>query len=243
MGLFDFLGGGSPAERAQKLKAKLTQKYGDPTTRQKAIEQLGELQSAAAVPVLMQRFTFMVEPQTTDADEKATVFDLICELKAEAVPPVVEFLTRSDSASSWAVKILEAVLPESEVIGVVTAELERLGAAYTRDPEKKEVLLHFLSEKHDDRIGPAARPFLHDMSDDVKMAAIKTVSSARHEPAREELLSLLVAEETAKRVQTACVGALAEAGFGVQGFREKVEARLPGGHFIDKAGLVKKRGS
>ena len=243
MGLFDFFGGGSPADKAQKLKGKVTQKYGDPTTRQKAIEQLAALKSADAVPVLMQRFTFMVEPQTTDADEKATVFDSICELETGAVPPVVEFLTKSDSASSWAVKILEAVLPEPEVIGAVTTELKRLGAEYTRDPEKKEVLLHFLLGKKDDRIGPSAQPFLHDMSDDVKMAAIKTVASAAFEPAREDLLTLLVTEDTAKRVQTACETALVETGFSVHGFREKVEGKLPGGHFIDKAGVVKKRGS
>jgi hypothetical protein len=241
MGLFDFLGGGSPAEKAQKLKPKITQKYGDPTTRQKAIEQLAALAPPAAVPVLMQRFTFVVEPQTTDADEKATVFDHICALKAEAVTPVVEFLTKSDAASSWALKILEAVLPEAEVIGAATRELERLGAEYTRDPEKKEVLLHFLFGKQDPRVGPAAMPFLHDMSDDVKLTAIKTLASVRHEAAREDLLALLTGDDTAKRVQTTCIAALVETGFGVQGFREKVEARLPAGHSIDKAGVIKKR--
>lgn len=242
MGLFDFFGGGTPAEKAQKLKSKVTQKYGDPATRQKAIEQLGALRSAEAVPVLLQRFTFMVEPQTTDADEKATVFDLITGLEGAAVAPVVEFLTKSDSASSWALKILEAVLPEPEVIGTVTTELARLGVEYTRDPEKKEVLLHFLNGKHDERIGPAVRPFLHDMSDDVKLAAIKTLATVRHEAAREDLLALLAAEDTAKRVQTAVINALVETGFSVQGYREKVEAHLPSGTFVDKAGQVKRRG-
>ena len=243
MGLFDFFGGGTPAEKALKLKSKLTQKYGDPTTRQKAIEQLGDMRSPDAIPVLMHRFTFMVDPQTTDADEKATVFELICELQADAAPPVVEFLTKSDAASSWALKILTAVLPEPEVIGIVTGELQRLGAEYTRDPEKKEVLIHSLFGKADARVGPAVQPFLHDMSDDVKLAAIKTLASITFEPAREDLLALLVAEDTAKRVQTACVAALTEAGFGVQGFREKVEGRLPPGHFIDKSGVIKKRGA
>jgi HEAT repeat protein len=242
MGLFDLFGGGTPAEKAQRLRSKVTQKYGDPATRQKAIQQLGELNSPDAVGVLMQRFTFLVEPQTTDADEKDTVFKLICDLERQAVPPVVEFLTRSDAASSWAFKILEAILPEAEVVGIASTELERLGAAYTRDPEKKQVLLNALTGRADPRIGPAALPFLHDMSDDVKMAAIKTLASVRHEPAREPLLQLLVADDTARRVQTACLSALMEAGFPVQGYREKVEARLPEGSFVDKAGQVKKRG-
>lgn len=241
MGLFDFFGGGTPAEKAQKLKGKATQKYGDAATRQKALEQLSEIRHPDAVPVLMQRFTFAVDPQTTDAEEKKHVFDAICGLGKDAVPPVQAFLTRSDSASSWALKILDAVLPPDEVLQIVADELKRLGAEYTRDPEKKEVLIRFLEGKQDERVGPVLVPFLHDMSDDVKMAALKTLASLTYEPAREPLLGLLIGDDTAKRVQTACVATLAATGFSVQGFREKVEARLGDGYVIDKAGLVKKR--
>lgn len=243
MGLLDFFGGGTPAEKAQKMKGKVTQKYGDPSTRQGAIATLGKLKSPDTVGVLMQRFTFTVDPQTTDADEKNTVFDFICDLKTDAIPAVTEFLTRSESASSWALKIFEEVLPEPEVLGIVTNELKRLGAEYTRDPEKKEVLLHFLQGRTDERIGPVTLPFLHDMSDDVKMAALKTVTSVKYEPAREAILTLLTTDDTAKRVQTACINSLVETGFPVTGFREKVEAKLADGYFVDKSGVVKKRGA
>lgn len=243
MGLFDFFGGGTPAEKAQKLKKKVTEKYGDPAARQKAISQLSELKSPDAVPVLMQRFTIVVEPQTTDTDEKAAVFDAICSLGKDCVPPVIDFLTRSEAASSWAIKILESVVSEGDLIRIVTTELTRLGAEYTRDPEKKEVLLGFLQGKADERIGPAAMALVHDMSDDVKMAAIRTLVSVRHDAAREEWLKLLAAEDTARRVQVACVNALVETQAPVQGYREKVEARLPDGYFVDKAGFIKKRGA
>lgn len=243
MGLLDFFGGGTPADKAQRLKAKATQKYGDAATRQKALQQLSELKHPDAVPVLMNRFTFAVDPQTTDAEEKQHVFEAICELEKDAVPPVKAFLTRSDTASSWALKILDAVLTPDEVMQIVTDELKRLGAEYTRDPEKKEVLIRFLEGKQDERVGPVVVPFLNDMSDDVKMAALKTLASLKYEPAREVLLTLLTTDETAKRVQTACFATLAETGFTVQGFREKVEAKLPDGYSIDKSGAVKKRGS
>ncbi len=243
MGLLDFFGGGTPADKAQRLKAKATQKYGDAATRQKALEQLAELKHPDAVPVLMNRFIFAVDPQTTDAEEKEHVFQAICELEKDAVPPVKAFLVRSDAASSWALKILVEVLPPDDVMQIVTEELQRLGANYTRDPEKKEVLIRFLEGKQDDRVGPVLVPFLNDMSDDVKMAALKTLASLKYEPAREPLLTLLVTDETAKRVQTACIATLIETGFPVTGFREKVEAKLSEGTFIDKSGAVKKRGS
>ena len=243
MGLLDFFGGGTPAVKAQRLKAKATQKYGDAATRQKALQQLSELKHADAVPVLMNRFTFNVDPQTTDAEEKEHVFQAICDLEKDAVEPVKAFLTRSDTASSWALKILDAVLTPDEVMVIVTDELKRLGANYTRDPEKKEVLIRFLDAKQDERIGPVLVPLINDMSDDVKMAALKTLASLKYEPARETLLTLLTGDETAKRVQTACIATLVETGFTVQGFREKVEAKLTEGFSVDKSGAVKKRGS
>src|SRR5439155_11322027 len=102
-----------------------------------------------AVGVLMHRFTLTVDPHTTDADEKDHVFQIICELGEQAVGPVKDFLKRSDTASSWALKILEEILPGPEVISIACDELKRLGTEYTRNPEKKTVLMGFLEGKED----------------------------------------------------------------------------------------------
>ncbi|MDX2015312.1 MAG: HEAT repeat domain-containing protein [Myxococcaceae bacterium] len=242
MGLFDIFKGSTPAEKAQKLKKKVTEKYGEAAARQKAIEELVQTSSPDVVPVLMQRFTLLVDPQTTDADEKRMVFDAIVAQGEPAVANVVDFLKKSEAASSWAVKILAAILPEEKVVAIVTDELRRLGVEYTRDPEKKEVLLHFLDGKHDPQIGDVALALLKDMSDDVKIAALRTLGTVKDPRAREPVLELLVHDETARRVQTRCVEFLHETGLEVQGFREKVEKRLAEPYFLDKSGAVKKRG-
>ena len=51
MGIFDLFGSASEREQAQlkKLTRKLTEKYGPPENRQKAIEQLAELGTSAAL--------------------------------------------------------------------------------------------------------------------------------------------------------------------------------------------------
>ncbi len=229
-------------EKALKLKPKVTQKYGDPITRQKAISALGEMKSAEAVAVLMHRFTINVSPDTTDSFEKDNVFELISGMGRDAVQPVKDFLRKSDQATSWALRLLDEVLEPAEVIGAVCDLLTTLGAEYTRDPEKKVVLLNHLEGKSGPRVGATAAVFLQDMSDDVKFAAIKVVAAQKYEPAREGLLELLVHEETAKRVQTALIQALHETAFTVQGYREKVETRLSDPWFVDKSGQVKKRG-
>ncbi|HZH03218.1 MAG TPA: HEAT repeat domain-containing protein [Myxococcaceae bacterium] len=241
MGLLDIFGGGKTPQRAVKLKAKVVQKYGDPVTRQKAIDQLGDMKVPEAVTSLLARFTITVEPQTTDAEEKERVFQLVKGFGREAVEPVKVFLRRSDQASSWAVRILSDLLPEAEVVGAAADILQALGAEYARDPEKKLVLLHFLEGKDDARVAPAAAPFLHDMSDDVKIAALKILAPAKYEPAREEVLQLLAGEDTARRVRTAALAALHESGFGVQGYREKVEGLLVEPYHLDREGRVQKR--
>jgi hypothetical protein len=240
MGLFDFFGGSGP-EKALKLKPKVTQKYGDPASRQKAIQQLGEMKYPEAVSVLLARFTVTVEPLTTDADEKEHVFELIKGFDKDAVPPIQDFLRKSDQATSWALRLLGELLSEPEINAICVDTLTHLSSHYTRDPEKKVVLLHHVTGKEDPRIAPAVLPFLEDMADDVKIAALKALAPLKYEPAREPMLKLLTADDTARRVQTAVLAALHESGFGVQGFREKVETLLVEPYTVDKAGLVAKR--
>jgi hypothetical protein len=241
MGIFDFLGGGSGPEKALKLKSKVTQKYGDPTTRQKALQQLGEMKFPEAVSVLLQRYNITVEPLTTDADEKELVFDYIKGFGKEAVPPVTEFLRKNEAATSWALRILEALLPQSEVTTIAVDALNELSGKYLRNSEKLVVLLHYVTDKQDPRIAAAVLPHLEDMSDEVKLATLKALGPLKYEPAREPILKLLSNKEVARRVQTAALGALQESGFAVQGYREQVEAALADPYFLDGNGLVQRR--
>ena len=126
MGIFDFLGGSGP-DKALKLKPKVTQKYGDPTSRQKAIQQLGEMKFPEAVTVLMHRYTINVEPLTTDADEKEHVFELIKGFGKDAIAPVTEFLRKNEQATSWAVRILESLRRNRSVTFDESLELLRGG--------------------------------------------------------------------------------------------------------------------
>ena len=240
MGILDIFGGGQ--SKAARLRTKVLQKYGDPSGRQKAISTLGEMKDPEAISALMARFTVQVEPGTTDADEKDHVFELIKGFGQMAVEPVMDFLRRNDVASSWAVRLLQALLPEPQFVGMITDYLKQLGPAYMRDPEKKLVLIHTLDGKDDPRVAEAILPMLEDMADDVKIAAINVLGPLKYEPAREPLLKILTDPETGKRVQQAAVEAIHKSGFGVQGFREKVEQRVAEPYFVDKSGQIQKRG-
>lgn len=241
MGILDIFGGGNTPAKAQKLKAKATQKYGDPLTRQKALEQLGEMKIPESISALLYRFTISVDPGTTDLEEKERVVELIRASGRDAVATVQDFLASNDSSTSWALKVLEELTSTDETTQITIDLLDKLGSSYTRTPDKKVVLLQYVEERPEERIAAVAVPLLEDHSDDVKIAALKVLGSRKYEPAREKILELLTAEDTARRVQQAAISALHQSGFGVQGFREKVEPKLGEPYFLDKSGLVQKR--
>jgi hypothetical protein len=241
MGLLDLFSGNSE-KRIRSLQKKVTEKYGPPENRQKAIDQLLDVGTPAAFGALLMRFTVNAEPSITDAEEKDYTYNAILKREGEAVEPLQSFLRRSGVASSWAVKMLRQLIPQKDVVSLCIDILEKLGPEYTRNPEKKTVLISTLGDIEDDRCVPTLIPFLSDPSDDVRIAASAALVRHRDERSREALLKAFVDSLDRVRVVTALAGALAELGFGVQGYREKVEKALPEGFFIDRAGVVKKSG-
>lgn len=240
MGIFDFLGG-SPEKRIKSLQKKVTERYGPPENRQKAIDQLLDLGTPEALSALLMRFTVKSEPSITDAEEKDYTYKAILRFEDEAVEPLKAFLRRSDVATSWALKMLRELLPQADIVAVCVELLERLGPEYSRDPEKKLVLVSTLGELEDERIPPALIPFLEDPSDDVRIAAASALSRRKDERAREPMLKAFVESSDRARVVAALAAALADSGFGIQGYREKIERGLPEGFYVDKAGQVKRR--
>jgi hypothetical protein len=171
LGFFDIFHR-SPAQKAEKLKAKLSQKYGDPTIRQSAIVALGELHVPEAVEVLLTRFSFSVEPQSRDTEEKEEVFNMLCERGEEAVELAQAFLKRYEVGTSWALRVLESVLPEEDTIAFACDFLDKLSRTYSRSFEKKLVLLQYVADKQHPAIASVAVPYLEDMTDDVKINAL-----------------------------------------------------------------------
>jgi hypothetical protein len=240
MGLFDLFAG-SPEKRIKSLQKKVTEKYGPPENRQKAIDQLLDLGTPAALSALLMRFTVNSEPSITDAEEKDYTYKAILKFGQSAVDPLKAFLQKSDVATSWPLKMLKELVPELEIVILCIQILERLGPEYTRDPEKKTVLLSTLGDLKGERVAPAIIPFLEDPSDDVRITAAMALAKQKDERSREPMLKAFVESSDRARVVAALAAALAQTGFGVQGYREKIEKGLPEGYLVDRSGIVKKR--
>lgn len=244
MGALDFF---SKQNKLKRLGKRLTEKFGPPENRQKAIETLVDLGTPEALSTLLLRFTIVSDSRITDADEKERVVQHLIDAGEDALGPLKDFL-RQKVQVAWPLKVLSELLPADEVLALVLAELTRLGQEYARDPEKRVQLIGWLLEHHpeaDARIAPALIPFLSDMSDDVKLATVRGLTQHLGDGAREPLLLALVDPEQSARVRAELLGAAAQLGLAVQDHRARVEAVVAeignGQYFVDKAGVVRKR--
>jgi hypothetical protein len=248
MGLFDLFG--SKAEREQealrKLGRKLTERYGPAENRQKVIHQLGEMEGPAALRTLCQRFTIASEPGITDQEEKETTLRYLVSAGPAAVEPVTRFLREQEDGVGWALRALAEITPDT-LPAIVVAELGRLSRTYTREPDKKLTLLGWLREHHDVSGEADAEAtllaLLEDFSDDVRIAAARGLAAgALTEPVREGLIQLLLRDVDNARVRGEVLAALHQLKADVKGHRPSVEALLADPWFLDKDGVVKKRG-
>ena len=251
MGLFDLFGSREKRDEAalRKQAQRITQKYGPPEGRQKAIEQLAGAGTPEALGTLCLRFTVNSEPSITDAEEKEEVRRHLVAAGEKAVAPVREFVSRQEEGIAWGLRVLAELLPAQETTAFVLSVLHRLGREYARDPDKKLTLLAFLSEHQADAAASpgaaeeALLPLLEDASDDVRISAARVLPRvAPGEPAREGLLQLLLRDKDVARVKGEVLQALADAGADVKGHRPSVEAILVEPYFLDREGHVKKRG-
>ena len=248
MGLFDLFGSKDDREKStlRKLAKKVTERYGPPENRQKAIDQLGQLGTPGALSALCLRFTIRTDPGITDDEEKESVREILVAAGDAALTPVAQFLREQEIGIAWGLRALAGVAPPEKVVEIVVRELSRLGGAYSRDPDKKLVLLTWLAEHHAGagatELESALLPLLEDFSDDVRINATRALARlAPGEGARDALIQLLLRDRDNARVRGEVLDALATLGADVKGYRPTVEALLVEPFFLDREGRVKKR--
>jgi HEAT repeat protein len=249
MGLFDLFGSKEEREKGalRKLAKKVTEKYGPPENRQKAIDQLGDLGTPDALATLCLRFTVRTEPGITDDEEKETSRQILVAAGEKAVAPLEGFVREQEAGVSWGLRALAELVPAERVVEVVVRELARLGREYTRDPDKKLTLLAWLVEHHAGaraaEMEGALLPLLEDFSDDVRISATRAIALlAPGERSRDALIELLLRDRDNARVRGEVLEALAQLGADVKGHRPSVEALLVEPFYLDREGRVKKRG-
>src|SRR5512134_303069 len=121
MGLFDLFPSKEVRQQSalQKLNQKLTQKFGPPENRAKAIDQLADLGTPEALRTLCLRFTISADPTITDADEKERVLRILVDEGEAAVEPLTQFVHQQEEGVAWGLRALAKILPPERLGAIV----------------------------------------------------------------------------------------------------------------------------
>jgi thioredoxin-like negative regulator of GroEL len=244
MGFLDFLGGGGKG-RLGKHIARAKNKDAQSADRFSSLEVLRDDGSPEAIEGLLSRFTMRYDKSIEDEQEKQFVFDELVKMGAPILGPLQKHLRDAESIA-FGLKILDEVASKDEAWPILADLCERNDNTYIRDPSKKIQLLNHLGEHDDPRAAKALVPYLQDMDEGVRYAAVEGLLHQKEvESAREPLLVLLTNDkEDSRRIKKRILDGFADLGWDVKGFSGTVEKMLadmlPGAR-LDNHGKIKRK--
>jgi len=244
MGVFDlFSKDGRRQHALAKNVSRATNKLAQSPDRMKALQALREDGSAEALYGMLRRFGIMYDKSIDDEMEKEWLFDVLAEKGPTIIPSIKKYLLTADSIS-WPLRLLDRVVSsKEEELEILKEVLARHEPGYERDPTKKIQLINHLAAIKDGRVPPLVVPYLADMDEGVRYAAVEALVRHKDEEAgREHLLQHFISDdEESLRIRIQIADGFAELGWLVKGFRGEFEKKLPEQFQLDREGHVKKR--
>jgi hypothetical protein len=239
MGLFDFFSKGSAAGRDvgagskktgnrefSRLARLVADKMSQNFDRQEAIGQLAAMGTSESAAALLKRFSWSMDPSITDQEEKESAARGVVAAGMDALGPIRAYCTKAESLT-WPLKVLRQIVPEDQVVDELLSVLDEFDTEYVRNVEPKLQLLAILEEDPGAEVREAVEPFLLDISEPVRFAAVTTTFSMNDPEALPALLTTL-GEEESLRVRNRIAHGLSERGWEIpEADRAKVGEVLP----------------
>ena len=240
MGLKDlFSSGGRGRSKLDRYIKTTTSQYAQSPDRYLAMERLLDDGSTEALVGLLRRFTIAASKSIEDEEEKGWVYRRLCALEKGVLPALHEFCARYDNIA-WALRILEEVASEEEEWKLLDELLEANPAEYARDPSKKVQLLTHVFDIEDPRVVGILARYLADPDEGVRYFAVDSLVNVAEETCAAPLVEHLFAEgEDSLRIKTRIQDGLAEHGWNVSAWAEKIPAHLDGEHRLEGDKIVK----
>lgn len=260
MGLFDFLSkakdqgdkekpaktGGGKSEKGGKsdremarLERLVSSKMTQNLDRQDAIRELSEMATGRAARVLLKRFNWSMEPSITDQEEKEAAAAGIVAAGSDALEPIREYCQKAESLH-WPLRVLKDIVSGDELVDELLGVLDQFDTEYLRNPEPKVQLLERLHDYPTEDVRVAVEPFVGDVNESVRFAAVTTVLAIGNSASVEALVAAIEDEESL-RVRNKIAQGLAEQGWEIpEALLGAVSKGLPDG-FVARAGKVTRR--
>jgi len=234
MGVFDLFSKDGRGQRSrEKNAASAVNKYKQSADRMKAMQSLLDDGSPEAFYALIRRFGMMYDKTIEDEQEKEWVFEMLVGKGGVVLEPLKKYMLAADSIS-WPLRLLDKVVDAKELrIDVIAEVLERHEPGYERDPTKKIQLLNHLGSLKHERVSSLVVPYLTDMDEGVRYAAIETMLRQGDEAASRQALLDYFVKEDSLRLRIRIADGFAELGWLLGERRADVEKLLPDAYFVD----------
>jgi HEAT repeat protein len=245
MGILDIFSKQGRTERARAGNIKsAVNKFAQSADRFKALQALRDDGSDEAIYGLLRRFGMMYDKTIEDEQEKDWVFDVLVEKGAKILPALERYMAAAESIS-WPLRVLDKVAERDVEIAVLKKILERHEPGYERDPTKKIQLLNHLAGLKDPQVPPLVAPYLADMDEGVRYAAVEALVRQGDEAvASGPLLDRLVdPQEESLRLRLQIAEGFADLRWTIPAARrDAAQKQLPEAFKLTKDGLVDKVG-
>jgi HEAT repeat protein len=194
----------SKEKSLQRTIDRATNKLAQQADRWGAMERLKEDGSPEALYGLCKRFGITSSRGVEDEQEKNWAVTALVEAGEAALDPLRRYLASAQQLS-FALKVLEQIVPKPKALEVIDELLAKETPGYTRDPERRTDLIRWMGEWSaltDDELIPRLVPYLADFDENVRFATIDSL--ANRDPARigEPLIkAMLRPEEESGRIK------------------------------------------
>lgn len=241
MGLFDLFRRKDSSESTDRellrLKKMVASKLSQNLDRQDALERLAQMGTAEAAEILLTRFTWVLDPSITDQEEKALALQGVVLAGEAALGPIRRHCLRSESLV-WPIKALRGILSGDKLRDELLTLLDEFDTEYVRNAEPKVQLLQALEEFQGEETRVAVEPFLGDMSEAVRFAAVTAVFAVAGPEAVPSLVAAL-ADDESLRVKNRIGAGLVERAWPLsEELQELARGKLPPGFRLASGVLV-----
>jgi hypothetical protein len=167
----------------QRTIERATNKLAQQADRFGALEKLRDDGTEEALFGLCKRWGITATVGVQDEQEKAWVVDVMVEKGAAALAPIRRFM-KGTTPLAFPLKALGQIVEKKRALEVIDELLAEEPPGYTRDPDRRKDILHWLAEGSNmpsEDVVPRLVPYLADFDENVRWSVADSL--AHHNPA------------------------------------------------------------
>lgn len=237
MGLKSMFGG----SKVDRLVKKLTNAWAQTHDRTRAMEVLASMGTDESLFALLRRFSYRVERDILDQDEKDFAYQLIVAAGPSAIPPIERYVAQFDTVY-FPMKALKEIAGLDAAVEVLMRVLDAAEKKEGRVNEQRDQLVSNLRDFQHPRIMERLLLLCHDPAEDVRLKALDALATYGAEAGAGAFAARILHEDETSAVKSVLFEQLVEHGWSMSAWKAEIETReiLPNFYKFNKKGVLER---